>query len=164
MSGRREDDFGAIAWPGFVDILSAVIIMFVFFVMITASALYFHILIFKSKIESETVDSLSKRTEVEELFQATDKNSMKVKVEEMSQQMQVLEKVIAEFGRIDLLLNNASVWVSSPFLEMSRAEWDAALEINLTGPFLCSQAVAPHMLKQQSGLIINITVLSAFQT
>lgn len=97
MSGRREEDFGAIAWPGFVDILSAVIIMFVFFVMIVASALYFHIIIFKSKIESETVDSLSKTTETEELFKGTNKESMKVKLEEMSQQMEVLEKVVAQY-------------------------------------------------------------------
>lgn len=97
MSGRREEDFGAIAWPGFVDILSAVIIMFVFFVMIVATALYFHIIIFKSKIESETVDSLSKVTETEDLFQGTNKESMKIKIDEMSQQMEVLEKVVAQY-------------------------------------------------------------------
>lgn len=44
------NDLSAIAWPGFVDILSAVIIMFVFFVMVVATALYFHIIIFKSQI------------------------------------------------------------------------------------------------------------------
>lgn len=53
MGDRREDDLSAIAWPGFVDILSAVIIMFVFFVMIVATALYFHILIFTSKVKSD---------------------------------------------------------------------------------------------------------------
>ncbi len=41
-----NEDLGVIAWPGFVDILSSVIIMFVFFVMVVASALYFHIIIF----------------------------------------------------------------------------------------------------------------------
>lgn len=45
-----SNDLSAIAWPGFVDILSAVIIMFVFFVMVVATALYFHIIIFKSQI------------------------------------------------------------------------------------------------------------------
>lgn len=55
MSERRQDDLSAIAWPGFVDILSAVIIMFVFFLMIVATALFFHIIIFISKIESDII-------------------------------------------------------------------------------------------------------------
>jgi NAD(P)-dependent dehydrogenase (short-subunit alcohol dehydrogenase family) len=75
-----------------------------------------------------------------------------------------VEKVVAELGRIDILVNNASVWLSAPFMEISLEQWQTALTVNLTGPFLCSQAVAPYMLKQESGLIINITDLSAFQT
>ena len=76
----------------------------------------------------------------------------------------VIDQVIKQFGRIDILINNASVWLSSPFLEITPEAWDAALAVNLTGPFLCSQAAAPHMLRQQAGVIINITDLSAFQT
>lgn len=75
-----------------------------------------------------------------------------------------VEQVIEKFGRIDILVNNASVWLQAPFLEISPEEWNTALTVNLTGPFLCSQAAAPYMLKQKSGLIINITDLSAFQT
>ncbi len=48
-----EGDLSALAWPGFVDILSAVIIMFVFFLLIVATSLYFHMLIFVSKVESK---------------------------------------------------------------------------------------------------------------
>ena len=62
------------------------------------------------------------------------------------------------------MINNASVWQASPFLEISLEQWQTAVDVNLTGPFLCSQAVAPYMLEQKSGLIINITDLSAFQT
>ncbi|MGD8244792.1 MAG: SDR family oxidoreductase [Anaerolineae bacterium] len=76
----------------------------------------------------------------------------------------VVEEVVARFGRLDLLVNNASVWLSSPFLEITREHWETSMGANLTGPFLCAQAVAPHMLRQGSGLIINITDLSAFQT
>jgi hypothetical protein len=65
-----DADLSAVAWPGFVDILSAVVIMFVFFMMIVATALYFHIIIFKSmilanpeqsqkKIESEIKDIIA---------------------------------------------------------------------------------------------------------
>ena len=85
-------------------------------------------------------------------------------VRQCEQPKVVVEKVVAEYGRIDILINNASIWLQSPFLDISYAAWQAALNVNLTGPFLCSQAVAPHMLKQESGLIINITDLSAFQT
>lgn len=85
-------------------------------------------------------------------------------VRQPEQPRQVVEKVIEKFGRIDILVNSASVWLSAPFVEISFEQWQAALSINLTGPFLCSQAVAPYMLKQESGLIINITDLSAFQT
>jgi NAD(P)-dependent dehydrogenase (short-subunit alcohol dehydrogenase family) len=72
--------------------------------------------------------------------------------------------VVTHLGRVDILVNNASVWLRSPFLEISEEAWHTALSINLTGPFLCSQAAAPFMLRQQQGLIINITDLSAYQT
>jgi NAD(P)-dependent dehydrogenase (short-subunit alcohol dehydrogenase family) len=75
-----------------------------------------------------------------------------------------INTVVTEFGRLDVLVNNASVWLRSPFLEITEDAWQTALSINLTGPFLCSQAAAPHMLRQESGVIINITDLSAFQT
>jgi NAD(P)-dependent dehydrogenase (short-subunit alcohol dehydrogenase family) len=76
----------------------------------------------------------------------------------------VVAQVVEHFGQVDLLVNSASVWLSSPFLEISREEWQTSIGANLTGPFLCAQAVAPYMLRQRSGLIVNITDLSAFQT
>jgi len=76
----------------------------------------------------------------------------------------VVDEVAAHFGAIDILVNNASVWLKAPFIEITAADWDTALTVNLTGPFLCSQAAARYMLAQQRGVIINITDLSAFQT
>lgn len=67
------------------------------------------------------------------------------------------------FGRIDVLINNASVWLKTPFEEISEEEWDLAMDVNLKGPFLVSQQAAAVMRAQKSGLIINITDLSAFQ-
>jgi NAD(P)-dependent dehydrogenase (short-subunit alcohol dehydrogenase family) len=75
-----------------------------------------------------------------------------------------IERVITQFGRLDILVNNASVWLRAPLPEISLDDWQLALDVNLTGPFLCSQAAAPQMLRQQSGLIVNITDLSAYQT
>jgi glucose 1-dehydrogenase len=71
-----------------------------------------------------------------------------------------LETMVAragEFGRIDILVNNAGVENITPFLEISEAEWDRILTINLKGAFLCSQVVAAAMVSDQGGgKIINI--------
>lgn len=93
MSGS-DDDMGSIAWPGFVDILSSVIMMFVFFVMIVSSALYFHIIIFKSRILSEISQSTSAQSNVQELAK-TNRSLMK-KIEEMTKDMKVLEQIQEE--------------------------------------------------------------------
>ncbi|MCJ7702403.1 MAG: SDR family oxidoreductase, partial [Anaerolineales bacterium] len=76
----------------------------------------------------------------------------------------LVQKTIDHFGRVDVLINNASIWLKAPILEITEEQWDLALDVNLKGPFLASQAVAPYMQKQGQGVIINITDLSAFQT
>lgn len=75
----------------------------------------------------------------------------------------LMQATLDAFGRIDVLINNASVWLKAPLLEITEADWDLALNVNLKGPFLLAQAVAPHMLAQGGGVILNITDLSAFQ-
>ena len=87
----EDEDLSAMAWPGFVDILSSVIIMFVFFVMVVASALYFHIIIFKSKILAEISEATSASSKMEEL--ATTNRSLTKKIQEMTEDMKILEQV-----------------------------------------------------------------------
>lgn len=68
------------------------------------------------------------------------------------------------WGRLDVLVNNAAVTSSSaPFLQMALDEWDKMLSVNLTGPFLCSQAAARVMSEQGAGRIINISSVGALQ-
>jgi NAD(P)-dependent dehydrogenase (short-subunit alcohol dehydrogenase family) len=87
----------------------------------------------------------------------------KVEIRAADQINDLVAAVIEKFGRIDILINNASVWLRSPLLEISETAWDLAMDVNLKGPFLLSQAAAPYMLVQEEGVIINITDLSAFQ-
>jgi len=69
---------------------------------------------------------------------------------------------VKEFGRIDILVNNAGIVAFTPFLELTDAEWDRVHNVNLKGPFLCSQAVAKEMIKAgQGGRIVNITSVEA---
>jgi meso-butanediol dehydrogenase / (S,S)-butanediol dehydrogenase / diacetyl reductase len=79
-------------------------------------------------------------------------------------------EVISKFGRIDHLVNNAGVAVFKPLLEHSAAEWQRVVDVNLTGPFLCTQACAPHMLRnagnhlaQEKGSIVNIASISGLR-
>src|SRR6185437_4436833 len=55
------------------------------------------------------------------------------------------------FGRLDALVNNAGVAVFAPLLETSDADWSRVLEVNLTGPFLCTKAAAPLMREHGGG-------------
>ncbi len=74
-----------------------------------------------------------------------------------------VEQTAAEFGRIDVLINSASVWLKKPVLDISEKEYDLAFDINLKAPFFLSQAAARVMKKQGTGVLINITDCSAFQ-
>ena len=65
--------------------------------------------------------------------------------------------VIAQFGKIDILVNNAGITRDQLVMRMKRADWDAVLNTNLTGAYLCIQQVIGSMLKQRWGRIINIT-------
>jgi 3-oxoacyl-[acyl-carrier protein] reductase len=64
---------------------------------------------------------------------------------------------VERFGRIDILVNNAGVMVAKGVLETTEEEWDQTIDTNLKGPWLCSRAVAPIMIGQQGGTIINMS-------
>jgi len=74
-----------------------------------------------------------------------------------------IEQVAGRFGRIDALVNNAGVAVFKPLLETTFDEWQRVLAVNLNGPFLCTQACAPVMLKHGGGAVVNITSISGLR-
>ncbi len=74
-----------------------------------------------------------------------------------------IDRVTARFGRIDALVNNAGIAVFKPLLETTFEEWQRVLAVNLNGPFLCTQACAPVMLKTGGGAVVNITSISGLR-
>ncbi|GAB4459205.1 MAG: 3-oxoacyl-[acyl-carrier-protein] reductase [Armatimonadaceae bacterium] len=69
----------------------------------------------------------------------------------------LFEKAVAELGKVDILVNNAGITKDTLLLRMTDEAWDAVIESNLKGTFLCTRNAAKRMLKQKSGRIINIT-------
>ena len=63
---------------------------------------------------------------------------------------------IASEGAIDILVNNAGLAIRKPSVDLSIADWDAVLKVNLTGVFLCARATARHMIPNKTGAIVNL--------
>jgi gluconate 5-dehydrogenase len=66
-----------------------------------------------------------------------------------------VKDVEEKFGTIDILVNNAGIIKRIPMIEMTKGQWDQVINVDLTGPFVCSKAVLPGMIRQRSGKIIN---------
>ena len=74
------------------------------------------------------------------------------------EQVEALAAAVGEaYGRIDVLVNNAGVQVNVGLLDLQTRHWDLTMRVNLRGPFLCCKYLAPIMVQQSSGSIINIT-------
>ncbi|QNJ14782.1 beta-ketoacyl-(acyl-carrier-protein) reductase (KR) [Synechococcus sp. A18-46.1] len=69
----------------------------------------------------------------------------------------LIKAVLERSGRLDVLVNNAGITRDGLLMRMKTSDWQAVIDLNLSGVFLCSRAVARPMLKQKSGRIINIT-------
>jgi NAD(P)-dependent dehydrogenase (short-subunit alcohol dehydrogenase family) len=74
---------------------------------------------------------------------------------------EALGQVVREFGRIDILINNAGIDKTVPVEELSMDDWDKIVGVNLRGPFLMSKLALPMMKQQGSGHIVNITSTAA---
>jgi len=71
-----------------------------------------------------------------------------------------VQRVAAHFGRLDALVNNAGIAVFKPILETTPEEWARTMAVNLTGPFVATQAAAPIMAETGGGAVVNITSIS----
>jgi len=69
----------------------------------------------------------------------------------------MVKRTIDQFGRIDMLVNNAGVSTMGPLVDLTERDWDYNMDVNAKGVFLCCQAVARHMIGQRYGKIINIS-------
>jgi 3-oxoacyl-[acyl-carrier protein] reductase len=69
----------------------------------------------------------------------------------------LVKQTVDRFGRVDILVNNAAIIHPALLLAITEKDWDDVIDVNLKGVFLCTQAVAKHMMEQKSGKIINIS-------
>ncbi len=82
--------------------------------------------------------------------------ALQADVSKLEQVEAVFNQTLEKFGRVDVLVNNAGITRDTLLLRMKPEDWQAVIDLNLTGVFLCTRAVSKVMLKQRSGRIINI--------
>jgi NAD(P)-dependent dehydrogenase (short-subunit alcohol dehydrogenase family) len=84
-------------------------------------------------------------------------------VSDYEQVVAMVDAAQNRFGRLDILINNASLWKQTPFPMEDLADWHRVTGILINGPLYCANAVAPLMLERGEGAIVNIVDLSAWQ-
>ena len=99
----------------------------------------------------------SSKDEAEKLAQETGALALVADSRSEADVISAVDKVIATYGKVDCLINNAAISSFSLFTDITLDDWNDMLAVNLTGTFLYSKAVVSDMLKRKSGRIINIT-------
>ena len=88
--------------------------------------------------------------------------TLKVDVTDWDSVDQMVETTMDTYGRIDILVNNAGTIRPADYFKMSEEDWDFIQSVDLKGVVACSKVVAPHMIEQKYGKIVNISSMSAF--
>ncbi len=115
----------------------------------------------KSGANIVITDILDTEETVEEIKQYTD-NAMglTVDVTKKTNAETMVKETIDHFGSIDILVNNAGILKTDNAEDFDEKDWKQVIDVNLTGQFLCAQAIGKQMIKQQSGKIINISSIA----
>jgi 3-oxoacyl-[acyl-carrier protein] reductase len=104
-------------------------------------------------------------SKVKQEIQGVGKTALAIEVD-VSSELSVtlmIKRTLEEFGTIDVLVNNASIYPSASIEELTNQSWDQVIGTNLTGAFLCSRATVPIMLEKKKGRIINVSSSTAFR-
>ncbi|MBF0519580.1 MAG: 3-oxoacyl-[acyl-carrier-protein] reductase [Nitrospirae bacterium] len=88
--------------------------------------------------------------------------AVKFDVSNSKEVTEAFSAIIAEFGRLDILINNAGITKDSLMMRMKDEDWDAVINVNLKSVFLCSKEALKNMSKQRYGRIVNIASIVAF--
>lgn len=86
----------------------------------------------------------------------------KLNVAESEEVIKTFDEIVSTFGRLDILVNNAGITRDGLLLRMKEEDWDAVINVNLKGVFLCSKEAVRIMSKQRYGRIVNISSVVAF--
>ena len=109
------------------------------------------------------IDQKTLSQTMKQVFDTNNVLGLECDVSEPDQVDQSVNRVLEQFGRIDVLVNNAGIAEFKPMLETTYDEWTHILAVNLNGPFICTQACAPIMLKNEGGSIVNIASISGLR-
>lgn len=82
-------------------------------------------------------------------------------ITDYTQVEKTVAEIVLQFGKVDILINNAAFHKSQPVVETSIEDWKRQIDTNLNGSFYCAKAVLPHMLSRQYGKILNIASAAA---
>lgn len=82
-------------------------------------------------------------------------SAMRLDVSSESEVTRAFDAIASTHGRLDVLVNNAGMALRRPTTELSLADWQRVVDVNMTGVFLCARAAAAHMLRQGSGVMVN---------
>ena len=108
-----------------------------------------------AKLAIVDVNEQAGKAVADELSEQAEAVFLKVDVSKRNQAQQLAQAVHDHFGRIDVLINNAGILRDAQLLKMTEEQFDAVIAVNLKGAFNCTQAVAPFMVEQGSGRIVN---------